>query len=61
MKEFLLIWATVQFALLIAGILWIITDKKRGRPTNKTPYILMVVGVLMIVAFCFLLLPLRNK
>ena len=55
-KTFLLIWAIVQFALLLVGWGWVFLERKNVK-RKKAPYILISLGSVMLAIFMFFFVP----
>lgn len=56
MKLLTIIWAIVQAALLVSGLIWAINDRKK-KIHRISPYLLILDGVVMVFVFCLILLP----
>ena len=60
MTVFIIIWAIVQTALLIGGVVWAVIDKKR-QIHRMSPFILIADGVVMIVVFFLVFAPMLEN
>lgn len=56
MKLLTIIWAIVQAALLVSGLLWAIYDRKK-KIRRISPYLLILDGAVMVLVFFLILLP----
>ena len=60
MKVFILIWAIVQVALLLAGFVWVFLDRKSPK-RKKAPMIIIAVASFMMVVFFLVFMPMMKK